>query len=156
MSRKLTVVAVLGALAVTLVTVAAAGPVAAKQRIAIQVKGGSTSSFVLTTLTSGAVKRDTGTATFCCWSQRFITRDGQKIEINDPQMTLTSKRGTLVARNVIDWVDIPDGWGVFTGTWKVLRGTGDYAGVTGGGRGAGVMLLNGITKAQFEGFLSSK
>ena len=111
---------------------------------------------MLTTKTSGAVKYGTGEASFCCWSRRFITRDGQKIEINDPQMTLTSKRGTLVARNVIDWVDIPDGWGVFTGTWKVIRGTGAYAGLSGGGRGAGVMLLNGNTKAQFEGFLSAK
>ena len=65
-------------------------------------------------------------------------RDGQAIDINDPQMTLTGKRGTLVARNQIGWVDLPDGWAVFTGTWKVIRGTGDYAGLSGGGRGAGV------------------
>jgi hypothetical protein len=142
--------------AATLAAIAAAGLDTAKQRIAIQVKGGTTSSFVLTTLTSGAVKHDTGTATFCCWSRRSITRDGQSIEINNPQMTLTSKRGTLVARNVAEWIDVPDGWGIFTGTWKIVRGTGDYAGLTGGGRGAGVMLQNGITKAQFEGFLSSK
>ena len=49
--------------------------------------------FVLTPLTAGALKRDTGTATFCCWTQRSIMRDGQAIEINDPQMTLTGKRG---------------------------------------------------------------
>ena len=67
-------------------------------------------------------------------------RDGQAIDINDPQMTLTGKRGTLVARNRIELVDLPDGWAVFTGTWKVIRGTGDYAGLSGGGRGAGVML----------------
>ena len=96
MRRKLTAVAVLAATAVTLAAVAAAGPVAAKQRVAIQLKGGA--SFVLTPLTSGAVKRDTGSASSCCWTRRYVTRDGLRhIEINDPQMTLTGKRGTLVA-----------------------------------------------------------
>ena len=47
--------------------------------------------FVLSPLTSGAIKRDTGTAAFCCWSSRHITRDGQEIDINDPQMTLTAR-----------------------------------------------------------------
>ena len=46
----------------------------------------------------------------------------------------------------------------FTGTWKIIRGTGAYAGLVGGGRGAGVDLgdATGTTKAQFEGFLSSR
>ena len=154
MNRKLTAIAALAAAAVTLAAVAAAGPVAAKQRVAIQLKGGE--SFVLTPLTSGAIKPDTGTATFCCWTERSITRDGQSIEINDPQMTLTGKRGTLVARNRIEWVDLPDGWAVFTGTWKVIRGTGAYAGLSGGGRGAGVTLADGDGKSQFEGFLGPK
>ena len=159
MSRKLTAVAVLAVAAVTLTAVAAAGPVAAKQRIAIQVKDGVSggTSFVLTPLTSGAIKPDTGTASFCCWTDRHIMRDGQAIEINDPQMTLTLNRGTLVVSNQIGWVDIPNGWAVFTGTWKVIRGTGDYAGLSGGGRRAGVQLANGgLIKSQFEGFLSPK
>ena len=71
-------------------------------------------------------------------------------------MTLTGKRGTLVVRNQIGWIDVPDGFAVFTGTWKVISGTGAYAGLAGGGRGAGVQLANGNTKAQFEGFLNSK
>ena len=70
-------------------------------------------------------------------------RDGQSIDINDPLLTLTGKRGTLVARNRVEWIDVPDGYAVFTGTWKVVRGTGDYAGLSGGGRGAGVGLPNG-------------
>ena len=59
-----------------------------------------------------------------------------------------------MVRNRIEFVDLPDGWAVFTGTWKVIRGTGAYAGLSGGGRGAGVMLPNGNMKSQFEGFLS--
>jgi hypothetical protein len=154
MGRKLTVVGALAAIAVTLTAVAAATPVAAKQRVLIQETGQA--PFVLTPLTQGAIKRDTGTATFCCWTQRHIVRNGQGIDIDDPEMTLTLKRGTLVVRNQIGFIDIPDGWAVFTGTWKVIRGTGDYAGLSGGGRRAGVMLPNGSVKSQFEGFLSAK
>jgi hypothetical protein len=157
MTRKLTALAALAAAAVTLAAVAAAGPVAAKQRVAIQVKGANDrDSFVLTPLTPGAIKSDTGVATFCCWTNRHTMRDGQAIDIGDPQMTLIGKRGTLVARNRIEFVDIPDGWAVVTGTWKVVRATGDYAGLSGGGRGAGIHLANGSMKVQFEGFLSSK
>ena len=151
MRTKLTAIAVLAAAVATLAAVAAAGPVAAKQRVEIQVKGG----FVLTPLTPGDIKPDTGTASFCCWTERSIMRDGQAIDINNPQMTLTGKHGTLVARNQIGFVDLPDGLAVFTGTWKVIRGTGDYAGLSGGGRGAGVDL-GGSTKAQFQGFLGPK
>ena len=154
MNRKLTTVAALAATAAMVAAVAAAGPVAAKQRIAVQVKSGG--SFVLTPLTSGAIKPDSGTATFCCWTQRSTVRDGQAIDINNPQMTLTSKRGTLVARNQIGFVDLPDGWAVFTGTWKVISGTGVYAGLSGGGRGAGVQLPNGNERSQFEGFVGPK
>ena len=156
MNRTLTAVAVLAATAVTLAAVAAAGPVAAKQRIAIDLKYGTNESFVLTPLTSGTVKRDAGAATFCCWSSRGITRDGESIDLNNPQMTLTGRQGTIVARNRIGWIDIPDGWAVFTGTWTVVRGTGAYAGLSGGGRGAGIQLANGNGKSRFEGFLSLK
>ena len=44
MSTKLTAVAALAAAAVTLTAVAAAGPVAAKQRVAIQVKSAKSRS----------------------------------------------------------------------------------------------------------------
>jgi hypothetical protein len=136
------------------VTAAAdAGPAATKQRVAIEHTG---SSFVLTPLTTGALKRDTGTATFCCWTDRKLIRDGEAIEINDPEMTLTGKLGTLVARNRIVWVDLSDGWSIFTGTWKVIRGTGQYAGLVGGGRGAAIESPNGNERTRFEGLLAAK
>ena len=153
MRTKLAALAALAVAAVTLTAVASAGSTTAKQRVAIQVKEGG---FVLTPLTAGPIKPDTGPASFCCWTQRFITRNGQAIEIDNPQMTLTSKHGTLVARNVNGWIDVPDGYSLFTGTWKVVRATGVYAGITGGGGTAGVGLPNGNTNAMFEGFLNSK
>lgn len=153
MNTKLAAVAVLAAAAVTLTAVAAAGPIAAKQRIAIQSKA---DGFVLTPLTSGALERDTGTVTFCCWSERVVMRDGQKVEINDPLMTLTGKRGTLVTRNRVEWIDIGNGYAVGTLTWKVVRGTGDYTRLAGGGRGAVVALPNGAGKWRREGLLGPK
>ena len=146
--------AILGTLAVTLAAVASAGPVAAKQRVAIQESERGT--FVLTPLVPGAIKRDTGTASFCCWSARQVMRDGQASEIDNPKVTLTLKRGTLVVRSRIEFVDIPGRWAVFTGTWKVIGGTGDYAGLYGSGRRAGVMLAGGGVRSQFEGFLGTR
>ncbi len=158
MRRKLTIVAVLAALAVTLATGAAAGPAAAKQRIAIQgtrTAAGSDAG-VLIPLTSGALERDSGTLTACCWSERTVMRDGQSIDINDPLLTFTLKQGSLVTRSRVEWIDVGNGYVVGNHTWKVVRGTGDYANLVGNGRGAVVGLPNGALKWRFEGFLSSK
>jgi hypothetical protein len=152
MRTKLTVLAALAVAAVTLTAVASAGSAGPKQRVAIQM--GNASSFVITPLTSGAVKSDRGTIAFCCWTERHTMRDGQAIDINDPKWTLTGKLGTLEGRSLIGWADLPDGWAVFTGTWKVVHGTGAYAGLSGGGRVAGVQLADGNTKVQYEGFVS--
>ena len=153
MRTKLTAVTALAAAAAVLAAVAAAGPSATRQRVEIQVTG---SSFVLTPLTPGAIKAYAGTAAFCCWTQRSTMRGGESVEIDNPRMTLTGKKGTLVARNVIGFVDLPDSWAVFTGSWKVIRGTGAYAGLAGGGRGAGVSPANGDNSAQFEGYLAQR
>jgi hypothetical protein len=74
--------------------------------------------------------------------------DGQEVTIyNGAVTTLTGKRGTLTIRDRNEWVYLArdgngdgedDGIGI--GTWKVTRGTGQYAGVTGGGRGGSVWL----------------
>jgi hypothetical protein len=157
MRRKLTEIALVAVTAIVLTAATAAAPVTAKeratrQRIAIQSKADG--SFVLVPLTSGSMRRDTGSAAFCCWTETHVTRDGQAIDIDDPQMTLTSTRGKLIVRNPIGFVDIPGGWAVFTGTWKIVRGTGDYAGISGGGRAAGIMLADGSAKSTFEGFIT--
>lgn len=137
--------------AVALSVGASAGAGGGKQRVVIQWKGAS--GFVLTPLTSGTLKGDTGTATFCCWTSRMVIRDGLKVEIGNPKMTLVGKHGTLVASNRMEFLDIRGGYSVITGAWKVIRGTGDYAQLSGGGRIAGIGLPNGTTKWQREGFL---
>ena len=47
--------------AVTLTSVAAAGPAAAKQRVAISMKNPENGTFVLTPMQPGTLKRDSGT-----------------------------------------------------------------------------------------------
>jgi len=154
MRRTLIMASMAGAALALLVAVASAGPAAAKQRIQIQLIGKS--SFVLTPLSPGAIKADTGTVAFCCWTTRSVVRDGQNVDLNNPQMTLTGKHGTIVTRNLIGWTDVPGGVSLFTGTWRVTSGTGSYAGLTGGGRGAGVELTNGAPRSRFQGYLHSR
>ena len=135
----------------TLAAVAAAGPVAAKQRIEIQVKGG----FVLTPLTPGDIKPDAGTARFCCWTERHIMRDGQAIDINNPQMTLTGKHGTSSP-------ETRSGSSTSRTDWPSSRAPGksSVAPATTPGfpeaDAAPASICGGSTKAQFEGFLSPR
>ena len=87
-------------------------------------------------------------------------RDGQKVTIyNGAVTTLTGKRGTLTIRDRNEWVDrrtrrnatVGDGIGI--STWKVVRGTGQYAGIVGKGRG-GHAGLGSPWYARYEGFLT--
>ncbi len=151
MRKGMTAVAVLAAAAL-LTTVASARSVSAKQRVTFMNKAGS---FVLTPLSSGAIKTDKGALDACCWTTRHVVVAGQRLDVNDPHLTLTGRNGTLKLRNRIAWVDLPDGWAIFTGTWKVVGGTGAYAGVSGEGVVRGVSTANGGGKSTFLGFLTS-
>jgi hypothetical protein len=149
--------------AVTLTTVAAAGSAAAKQRVAIDLKLWPQKKFVFTPLQAGPLKTDSGTIShnFLSIPGREVMRDGQKVTIYDGGVaTLTGKRGTLTIRNRNEWVDFArdangDGQndGIGIGTWKVVRGTGQYAGIVGKGRG-GQIGLGSPWYARFEGFLT--
>ena len=125
--------------AVSLASVAAAGPEAAKQRVAINTKMHQ-STFVLIPLQAGPLARDSGTVKDNTPNApcRKVVRDGQEANVcNGGRWTLTGKRGTLTIRVPAEWVDPGSGGcGVAFGTWNVVRGTGEYAGITGGGRSA--------------------
>ena len=134
------------AAAVVLASVAAAGPNAAKQQVAITSKLYPERTFVFTPLTAGALKRDSGTAS-----------------AQNANFTFKGKRGTLTIRELRDdWVDVAnepvDSSGVIPAVaicpWKVVRGTGQYAHVTGGGQSAQAGLGN-VWLARQEGFLTS-
>ena len=160
-SRVVALVAL--AAAVMLTSVAAAGPEAAKQRVAINMKIYPQGTFVLTPLQAGRLKRDSGTidGTWTSTPGRKVVREGQTVTIYDGAVaTLTGKRGTLTIRDRNEWVDVsnentrygyPPGIGV--GTWKVVRGTGQYAGVVGKGR-HGHAGLGSSWLARYEGLLT--
>lgn len=129
--------------AVTLTSGAEPGPDAAKQRVAIVSKGVETVSgageFVLTPLQGGAVTRDSGTGS-AAFETREVMRRGQRVTVADGVETLKGKRGSLKVRFRIEYVDAGNGYHVGSGTWKVARGTGQYAQIAGGGRRGDVWL----------------
>jgi hypothetical protein len=149
MHTKLSVAAALLAAAAIVTGVASADHAANhRQRILISYPDGNSGSFVLTPLTSGPITRDSGTATACCWTSRFVRRDGQASEIDKPLRTFVSKRGTFVWRARIAWVNSGSGYSIGTGTWKIVRGTGAYAQLEGKGR---VALITGANDQDVAG-----
>jgi hypothetical protein len=149
---------------VTLTSVAAAGPAATKQRVAIDMKLWPQKTFVFTPLQAGPLKRDSGTIShnFLSITPRDVMRDGQKVTIYDGGVArLTGRLGTLTTRERTEWVHLErDGNGdgendtIAIGTWKVVRGTGQYAGVVGKGRNAHVGLGSPWYE-RYEGFLTA-
>ena len=128
--------------AVTLTSIAAAGPEAAKQRVAISMKGLGNGTFVLTPVQAGTLKRDSGTVSVVYNEPTTVMRQGQRISVFLNTYTLKGKRGSLsirernelveVSKEKVPGFDFTPGVGI--GTWKVVGGTGAYAKITGGGR----------------------
>jgi hypothetical protein len=163
MRAKLTALAVLTAVAVTLTSVAAAGRDGAKQRVALTVTILPSFKGVLTPLKDGALKRDSGTFSGAITQAPDLTvvREGQTVEIYHNVWTFTGKGGSLVLRERTEAIELGQdldhnnfGDGIGMGTWKVVRGTGDYAGIAGGGRSAHFYQGNRWV-ARYEGFLTS-
>lgn len=145
------------AAALTLTSLASAGPSAAGQRVAITMQAARTttaSPFVLTPLQTGPLEHDSGTQTGAIPAERVVMREGQRVSMYDGVVTLKGKAGRLVIRYRSNYVDAGNGYHVGTGTWKVVRGTGRYAGVTGGGRTGDVWLDRGPWSSRSEGFLT--
>ena len=150
--------------AIVLASVAAGSPQASKQRVAITATILPSGKAVLTSMKvgTGAFPRDTGTFVGDWQSRpvRTVVRDGAKLDLYSGTWTFTGKAGTLVLRESNEWADLgqdlnhdnfPDGVGL--GTWKVVRGTGSYAGISGVGRsshlGQGQRWI-----ARYEGLVS--
>ena len=159
MSTKLAALAILAIGAVGLTSAAVAGPSSKKlQRVVITgAPNGDNDHFVLRPLKAGPVSRDSGSRTACCWSQRFIVRDGQKIEINNPLVTFNGQGGSFSYRARIAWLDAGNGYTIGTGTWKLVRATGAYLHFKGHGRLA-ISLAPGDNEQswQAEGYLGPR
>jgi hypothetical protein len=144
------------AVAVTLTAGAAAGPEATKQRVAITTQAAqptNASPFVLTPRQAGRIKPDSGKLIASVPPGRVVMRDGQKISIYEGSSTLRGKLGTLVIRYRDEYVEAGNGYHVGIGTWRVVRGTGQYAHVTGGGRTGNVWLERGPWSSREDGVL---
>ncbi|HLG08918.1 MAG TPA: hypothetical protein VI409_09665 [Gaiellaceae bacterium] len=140
--------------AVTLTSVAAAGPDAAKQRVAIVMNDLPDGKFLLSPFQLGAVKSDSGRTSVALSGPNVVMREGQTIEVWRNTWTLTGKRGSLTIRERVEWIDAGQPF-IGTGTWKLVRGTGQYAGIAGSGRSAsaGLNRANGAWFVRYEGFL---
>lgn len=82
-------------------------------------------------------------------------RDGQSFKRYVSTVTFAGRNGTLVVREDDTIVAAAVGKDVATGTWRVLRGTDAYAGVTGGGRVAAILGVLDPDPWRYEGFLTS-
>jgi len=137
--RKTLVAAVaLVAMAAAFAAVASGGTHSGAQRVRIEATGTGAVTFVLKPMSKGRIQGDTGPLAFCCWRSWNVTRAGAKLEVTNPRLTLFGRRGTLQIRQRIEWVQLPDGYSIWTGTWKVVGGTRAYAGLSGHGFDAGV------------------
>jgi hypothetical protein len=143
--------------AITVTSVAAAGPEAANQRVVITSQASRTtqvSPFTFTPLQAGALKVDSGKQIAESSSGRTVMREGQSLEIYDSVSTYKGKLGSLVIRHRTEYVYGGNGYHVGTGTWKVVRGTGQYAHITGGGRSGTAWLDRGPWSFRDEGVLA--
>jgi hypothetical protein len=146
------------AAALMLASVAAGGADVARQRVAITTQATRTTSVsraLLTPLQTGTIKPDTGTLIGDSSTTReLVVRGGQSVEIYSGVSTFQGKRGSILMRFRQEYVEAGNGYHPATGTWKVVRGTGAYKGVTGGGRLGHVWLeWNDHWSSRLEGFL---
>jgi hypothetical protein len=135
---------------------AAARADAGTQRVVITMKALPDGRFVLEPLQAGHLKRDTGTTSVVWGDPRTVLRDGQSIDVYYPvTVTLRGRHGALTIRERSEWVQTGDAV-IAVGTWKVVRGTGAYAGATGHGRSAhvGHNQGNGAWYASDSGLLT--
>ena len=160
MRKSLIAATALAALAAASTAVAAGGTHPAAQRVRIEVKGTDPYSFELKPTSRGGVQFDFGNASFCCWRTWSVTRGGARLDVSNPLLTLFGERRALKIRERIDWVALPDGWSVCTGTWKVVGGSGAYDNLSGQGRVACVWGPEADKKVHLRirlfGFLAAK
>jgi hypothetical protein len=160
MTVKLAILAAIAA-AVALTGAAAADSDEAPQRVVIVGHGTradpGNARFTLIPMKAGLLGRDSLTATVLLGSQRIVRRAGQEVFVFDSVVqTLEGRHGSLVIRSHIEMVDAGSGYSVGTSSWRVVRGTGAYGQVAGGGRGGHAWLKSGPWSGRLEGFLTPR
>jgi hypothetical protein len=137
MRKPLATAAALLAAAAAFAAIAAGGTDSAAQRVRIEAVGTDPFTFNLRPMSHGRILADVGQLTFCCWRTSSVARAGARLDASNPRLSFNGEHGVLRIRARVEWVPLPGGWSVFTGTWKVVSGSRGYTGFRGHGRIAG-------------------
>jgi hypothetical protein len=134
-----------------------------KQRMAFDVTlplDSDSGRFELSPMTPGAIAHDSGATHFTSGpTPIFMGRlvHGQLIDRFQAVEKLVGANGDLTVRITVDFASAGNGYQNGRSTWRIVEGTGAYAGLRGGGRGA---LVRPPTPpgqygfARHEGFVS--
>jgi hypothetical protein len=155
--RTTALVVLLACAAASLLSVASAASKATKQQVSILADfntqtGGAT--WELIPLSPGPLKRDKGSSQGGGEVKAQTLLNGQRVTPIIGSDSLTGKRGTLVISQKIVITQVGQRFHSGIGTWRVVRGTGAYKGITGGGRYADVGLPGGTVLVNQEGYLT--
>jgi hypothetical protein len=158
MYRTFAAVVAVAALASPVVAAGTADATGKKQRIAIEERFnalGSTGSWRVTPLTPGRLDRDSGSLSYTGNITGTAMRNGARVNLIRGRHTLTGRGGTVTVSHRVESADVRlgSGYSADVGTWKVVGGTGSYAGLTGGGRLAAVAMPNGTVFVRQEGWV---
>jgi hypothetical protein len=135
---------------------ALAGVPAKKTQHVVITSRSSVLGFVLTPLSPGVLKRDSGQVSWGQVSVHHIVRERRQVEISDVDATLVGKRGTLDVHARIEWLGSGNNYVVGTGRCTVLRGKHAYAGVAGELAISTAWLPTGPASFRWEGFVFAK
>jgi hypothetical protein len=117
----------------TLVSATAAGPAATKQRVAVEIRFSTTSNrgtFKLIPLSPGSLKKDSGTFRGVGeLKPKAVNKLGQTFTRIDGEDRYAGQRGTFVFRQVIESISAGFGRSCDVGTFRLVSGTGAYAGL---------------------------
>jgi hypothetical protein len=133
---------------------------ARKQRIAIDivmnkpvVDKPDAGTFILSPLTPGPLEADRGTVAIPGLGGGTTLRNGMTVMSVGMGRDLKGRHGTFGLPVQFDENEMQNGVRVHVGTWKIVRGTGAYSGVSGSGRYVSVQLPNGRQFVRQEGWI---
>lgn len=131
-------------------------PPAGKQCVVMETRerGPVGGTFSLTPTGPGPLKSDSGMYS-STYSTKKVVREGQLVIIYTGTATGRGRRGTFVLRERFDQFAAGSGYAANTGVWSLVRarGRGQYAGLSGSGRLAGVSTPQRRIFFRFEGFV---
>ena len=123
--------------------VAALGESAAAQGVTLTYTGVGTSHSRGTFRLQASNVSDAGSAVDSITEESMGQVAGQSFIDVKFNLALKGRRGTLEIRWSGRYVSAGGPWEVVTGTWRIAKGTGEYAGARGMGRIAGVFTAQG-------------